>query len=139
GGGPLRRRGGCRPCRRAGRLRLGDAAAARSDRARRAGVHREAGVAPTRREETMAQTAPTDVIEALYAAMQAGDTEGVIGLLSDDVIMVVPGPPGVGGAGTWRGHDGARECFRRLGEGHVTERLHFLGRSRGGAMASSRL
>jgi uncharacterized protein len=87
----------------------------------------------------MAQTAPTDVIEALYAAMQAGDTEGVIGLLSDDVIMVVPGPPGVGGAGTWRGHDGARECFRRLGEGHVTERLDFLERIADGPFVVSRL
>jgi len=87
----------------------------------------------------MAQMAPTDVIEALYAAMRAGDTERVIGLLSDDVVMIVPGPPGVGAAGEWRGHDGARECFRRLGEGHVTERLDFLKRIADGPFVVSRL
>ena len=87
----------------------------------------------------MAQMAPTDVIEALYAAMRAGDTDAVIGLLTDDVIMIVPGPPGVGGAGEWRGHDGARECFRRLGEGHVTERLEFLERIADGPFVVSRL
>jgi len=87
----------------------------------------------------MAQMAPTDVIEALYAAMRAGDTERVIGLLSDDVVMIVPGPPGVGAAGEWRGHDGARECFRRLGEGHVTERLDFLERIADGPFVVSRL
>jgi len=87
----------------------------------------------------MAQMAPTDVIEALYAAMRAGDTERVIGLLSDDVVMIVPGPPGVGAAGEWRGHDGARECFRRLGEGHVTDRLDFLERIADGPFVVSRL
>ena len=87
----------------------------------------------------MAQMAPTDVIEALYVAMRAGDTERVIGLLSDDVVMIVPGPPGVGAAGEWRGHDGARECFRRLGEGHVTERLDFLERIADGPFVVSRL
>jgi uncharacterized protein len=87
----------------------------------------------------MAQMAPTDVIEALYVAMRAGDTERVMGLLSDDVVMIVPGPPGVGAAGEWRGHDGARECFRRLGEGHVTERLDFLERIADGPFVVSRL
>jgi uncharacterized protein len=87
----------------------------------------------------MAAMAPADVIDALYAALRAGDTDGVIALLSDDVVMVVPGPDGLGAAGEWRGHHGARECFRRLGEGHVTERLDFLERVAEGPYVVSRL
>jgi ketosteroid isomerase-like protein len=87
----------------------------------------------------MASMAPADVIDALYAALRAGDTDGVVALLSDDVVMVVPGPDGVGASGEWRGHDGARECFRRLGEGHVTERLEFLERVAEGPYVVSRL
>lgn len=81
----------------------------------------------------------TEVIDALYAAMRSGDTDGVIALLSAEVVLVVPGPPGIGAAGEWRGHDGARECFRRLGEGHVTERLEFLERIADGPFVVSRL
>lgn len=66
-----------------------------------------------------------ELIRRLYEAMQAGDQERMFALMSDDVLLVVPGPPGLGAAGTWRGHAGARECFRRLGEGHVTESLVF--------------
>ena len=87
----------------------------------------------------MAAMAPPDVIDALYAALRAGDTDRVINLLSEDVLIVVPGPPGVGAAGEWRGHAGARECFRRLGEGHVTERLEFLERLADGPFVVSRL
>ena len=83
--------------------------------------------------------APAAVIDALYAAMRAGDTETVIGLLSDDVLIVVPGPAGIGAAGEWRGHDGARECFRRLGAGQTTERLDFLERITEGPFVVSRL
>jgi len=82
---------------------------------------------------------PTHVIDALYAALRAGDADGVIAQLSADVVIVVPGPPGVGAAGEWRGHDGARECFRRLGAGHVTERAEFLERIADGPYVVSRL
>ena len=82
---------------------------------------------------------PTEVIDRLYVAMRAGDTDGVIAMLSDDVVIVVPGPPGVGASGEWRGHAGARECFRRLGEGHRTESLEFLERIADGPFGVSRL
>jgi len=82
---------------------------------------------------------PSEVIERLYAAMKAGDIEGVLGWLSENVLIIVPGPPGLGAAGDWHGHTGARECFRRLGEGHVTERLEFLDRVADGPIVVSRL
>jgi len=82
---------------------------------------------------------PLEVIERLYAAMQAGDIEGVVGWLSEDVLIIVPGPPGWGAAGDWHGHTGARECLRRLGEGQVTERLEFLERIADGPFVVSRI
>lgn len=82
---------------------------------------------------------PVQVIERLYAALQAGDIEGVLGLLSENVLIVVAGPPGLGPAGAWHGHTGARECFRRLGEGQLTERLELLERVAEGPYVVSRL
>jgi uncharacterized protein len=82
---------------------------------------------------------PTEVIERLYAAMQARDIEGVLGWLSENVLIVVPGPPGLGAAGAWHGHTGARECLRRLGEGQVTERLERLEQIAEGSTVVSRL
>lgn len=82
---------------------------------------------------------PREVIDALYGAMKSGDIEGVLALLSEDVELVIPGLPGVGAAGHWRGRDAARECFRRLGEGQVTERLDFFERIVFGNTVVSRL
>jgi uncharacterized protein len=82
---------------------------------------------------------PTEVIERFYAAMQAGDIEGVLAWLSENVLIIVPGPPGLGAAGDWHGHTGARECFRRLGEGQVTERLELLERVAEGPFVVARL
>jgi ketosteroid isomerase-like protein len=82
---------------------------------------------------------PTDVVDRLYSALRAGDIEGVLALLSEDVVFVVPGPSGLGAAGEWRGREGVRECFRRLGEGHATERLDFLERIAEGPYVVSRL
>ncbi len=60
--------------------------------------------------------ANVQVVRQLYAAMGTGNLEAVLALLTDDVTFVVPGPPGVGAAGTWQGHSGVRECFARLQE-----------------------
>lgn len=73
----------------------------------------------------MDPTANRELIQRLYAAMQAGDQAAMLSLMSEDVRLIVPGPAGLGAAGTWQGHEGARECFRRLGEGHVTESIRF--------------
>ena len=36
---------------------------------------------------------PTEVIERLYAALQAGDIDGLLEWLSENVLIIVPGPP----------------------------------------------
>jgi uncharacterized protein len=54
------------------------------------------------------------LVQRLYDAMGREDLDGACALMSDEVTFVVPGLPGVGAAGTWRGHAGVRECFRRL-------------------------
>jgi ketosteroid isomerase-like protein len=86
----------------------------------------------------MADTA-RQVIDALYDAMKSGDTARTLSMLSADVEVVVPGPAGVGAAGQWRGIDGARECFRRLGEGQETEHVEFFERIAEGTTVDSRL
>jgi ketosteroid isomerase-like protein len=59
-------------------------------------------------------SANVQVIRQLYDAMARSDIERVLELLSEDVTFVVPGPPGVGAAGIWRGHDGVQACLRKL-------------------------
>jgi ketosteroid isomerase-like protein len=81
----------------------------------------------------------TEVVDRVYAAMQARDVEGVLAWLTEDVLIVVPGPPGVGAAGDWHGHTGARECLRRLGEGQTSESLEMFERVAEGPYVVARL
>ena len=62
----------------------------------------------------MGETANVDLVNQVYAATARGDLEQALALMTDDVTFVVPGPPGVGASGVWRGHDGVRTCFARL-------------------------
>jgi len=62
-----------------------------------------------------------DVIKRLYDAMGRGDMDAALALTSEDVTFVVPGPLGVGAAGTWHGHAGVRESFRKLREGQQNQ------------------
>jgi ketosteroid isomerase-like protein len=54
------------------------------------------------------------VVKQLYEAMGRSDMERIFELLSEDVTFVIPGRPGIGAAGTWRGHDGVQACLRKL-------------------------
>ncbi len=55
----------------------------------------------------MNASANVELVKQLYEAMGRSDMERVFELLSEDVTFVVPGRPGVGAAGTWRGHGAA--------------------------------
>jgi uncharacterized protein len=69
----------------------------------------------------MTEAANVQLIKQLYDTLGRGDLESALGLMTDDVTFVVPGPPGIGAAGTWRGHSGVRECFARLRAAQETE------------------
>ena len=49
-----------------------------------------------------------------------------LALLTDDVEFVVPGTPGLGAAGSWRGAEEVKECMRRLRAGQQTDSLEYL-------------
>ena len=70
----------------------------------------------------MSEAANVQLIKELYDRLGKGDLETALGLMTDDVTFVVPGPPGIGAAGTWRGHNGVRECFARLREAQENQR-----------------
>jgi ketosteroid isomerase-like protein len=74
----------------------------------------------------MAESPNTQLIRRLYAAMGKSTLDETLALLTEDVEFVVPGTPGLGAAGTWRGADGVQECMRRLRAGQQTESLEFL-------------
>jgi len=61
------------------------------------------------------------IIRRLYAAMGKPTLDETLQLLTEDVEFVVPGTPGLGAAGTWRGADGVCECMRRLRQGQETQ------------------
>ena len=71
-----------------------------------------------------------ELVKRLYAAMGQPSLDAVAPLLaellSEDVELVVPGPAGLGAAGTWRGADDVRECLRRLREGQQNLDLQIL-------------
>ena len=71
----------------------------------------------------MSETAHVDLIRQLYDRMRTGDLDGALELMTADVTFVVPGPPGVGAAGIWRGHSGVRDCFDRLRAAQQNERV----------------
>jgi ketosteroid isomerase-like protein len=64
----------------------------------------------------MSETANVQLIRQLYDAMSKGDLEAALAMMTDDVTFVVPGPPEIGAAGTWRGHTGVHDRFVRLRE-----------------------
>lgn len=69
-------------------------------------------------------SAKVDIVRRLYAAMGEPSVDAALPLLTEDVEFIVPGPPGIGAAGAWRGADGVRECLRRLREGQQNLRLN---------------
>lgn len=71
----------------------------------------------------MAAPDNVQLVRRLYDAMARGDVATVLSLMSEDVTFVVPGPSGVGAAGTWRGHDGVQQCFRTLRESQRNQGL----------------
>ena len=62
----------------------------------------------------MSETANVELIRQLYDRMGTGDVDAALELMTDDVAFVVPGPPDIGAAGTWRGVEGVRDCLARL-------------------------
>jgi ketosteroid isomerase-like protein len=62
-------------------------------------------------EQETTQQAPRQVVDALFAAIQSGDGDGILALLSDDVEWWVAGPPEIPYAGTFRGHDEVAHFF----------------------------
>jgi ketosteroid isomerase-like protein len=71
----------------------------------------------------MSEAANVQLIKEFYDTLGKGDLETALALLTDDVTFVVPGPPGIGAAGTWRGRSGVRECFVRLQEAQETQSI----------------
>jgi ketosteroid isomerase-like protein len=66
------------------------------------------------------------VIRKLYQAMGQPTLDDTLALMTDDIEFVVPGPPGLGAAGTWRGPAGVAECLLRLRAGQQNESVEFL-------------
>ena len=71
----------------------------------------------------MHETENVQLIRQLYDSMSRGNLDAALALMTEDVTFVVPGPPGCGAAGTWRGHAGVRDCFRTLREAQDTRTL----------------
>jgi len=75
----------------------------------------------------MSEAEHVRVVKALYAAMgQPVLDDAALGLLSEDIEFVVPGRPGLGAAGVWRGADGVQECMRRLRAAQQNDRVDVL-------------
>ena len=56
-------------------------------------------------------------VQGAYSAFQKGDIQGLLGMLTDDVEWITPGPPDiVPTAGTRRGPDGVAQFFSTLSE-----------------------
>ena len=62
-------------------------------------------------EQATAQQTPRQVVDALFAAMQRGDRDEIVALLSESVEWWVAGPPEIPYAGTFRGHDEVAQFF----------------------------
>jgi uncharacterized protein len=71
-------------------------------------------------------SANLDAVRRLYRAMGQPALDPVLALMTEDVEFVVPGPPGLGAAGTWSGPAGVAECLRRLRAAHQNESVDFL-------------
>ncbi len=68
-------------------------------------------MASTADEQATAGHTPRQVVVALFAAMQSGNRDGILALLSDDVEWWVAGPPEIPYAGTFRGRDEVAQFF----------------------------
>ncbi len=64
----------------------------------------------------MSEQQNVQIVKDAYAAFQRGDVATILGLLSDDVTWELLGPAEIPYAGLRRGHEGAAEFFRLLGE-----------------------
>jgi uncharacterized protein len=62
-------------------------------------------------EQATAQQTPRQVVDALFAAIQAGERKAILALLSEDVEWWVAGPPEIPYAGTFRGQDEVADFF----------------------------
>jgi ketosteroid isomerase-like protein len=69
--------------------------------------------------------ANVQVVKQLYGAMGQSDISEALAVLDEDVTFVIPGPPNVGAAGTWRGHDGVRTCLQKLRESQENQSVDF--------------
>jgi uncharacterized protein len=68
-------------------------------------------MARTLREKAPVQQTPTQIVQALFAAIQNRSREAILATLTDDVEWWVAGPAEVPFAGTFRGHDGVLRYF----------------------------
>ena len=66
-------------------------------------------------EPATMQSSPTQVVQALFDAIQSGDRARILGLLTDDVAWWVAGPPEIPYAGTFRGHEEVARFFAIFG------------------------
>ena len=75
-------------------------------------------------EQVTTQQAPRQVVDALFAAIQSGDRDRILALLSDDVEWWVAGPPEIPYAGSFRGRDEVGEFFATFNEAIDYESWH---------------
>jgi uncharacterized protein len=68
------------------------------------------------RSELISEEQNVQLVKNAYSAFQRGDVPAILALLSDDVTWELPGPAEIPYAGRRRGHEGAAEFFRLLGE-----------------------
>jgi ketosteroid isomerase-like protein len=62
-------------------------------------------------EPATMQSSPTQVVQALFTALQSSDRSQVLDLLTDDVDWWVAGPPEIPFAGAFRGHEEVARFF----------------------------
>jgi uncharacterized protein len=58
----------------------------------------------------------TQIIEELFANYGKQDIPAVLAAMADDITWVEPGAPGVPFGGTYKGHTGVLEMFKKEGE-----------------------
>ena len=75
-------------------------------------------------EQVTTQQAPRQVVDALFAAIQSGDRDRILALLSDDVEWWVAGPSEIPYAGTFRGRDEVAQFFATFNDSIDYESWH---------------
>lgn len=66
----------------------------------------------------------TQLVLGLYKAFDKADTQTVLDSLADEVEWIEPGGDAFPWAGTWRGVDQVKECFRLLNEKLAYQEAH---------------